>query len=419
MANRYNTPTKGTLDWHVPLNENFNNLDTDVELRDIDANKGNYTPTAGAKFLATDTGSIYLGDGSSWNQIGTISSSVSGGTTDDGARVAASASDIQTQIDAASTGSAFGQSPTAVVRLVAGQNYTISSTIDLKQGVRLECNGARITPDGDFDVIRLYRDTELIKPHIDTRNMSWSSTQVVVGADDAEKLETNNRAWVQDCYLLGENGQGTGLQFRGGSVGPCSMQKASGNIDGFDRAIDLYASGGDISGGGDWSNGNHFEGNIRNYRVGIAMRSEGAAIGGNSFRIQAQPNPDVSEWLWYMEDDPRSQSERGDNNYTKRGNTVLAKGWDADNYEPNNPYYDSSDRKSPFWYIGEGKAYGNALIDFGGIYGNEYIVNNADTPDRNGILTAHGGDVTGTSVFTREPSYAQNNSRVWHPDSVN
>lgn len=42
-------------------------LDIDVEVRDTDANRGNYTPKDGAKYLATDTGRIYLGDGSSWN----------------------------------------------------------------------------------------------------------------------------------------------------------------------------------------------------------------------------------------------------------------------------------------------------------------------------------------------------------------
>jgi hypothetical protein len=64
----YNTPEAGTLDWHVPLNENFEKLDTKTEIRDSEANLGQYTPKNGAKFLATDTGRRYLGDGTQWTE---------------------------------------------------------------------------------------------------------------------------------------------------------------------------------------------------------------------------------------------------------------------------------------------------------------------------------------------------------------
>jgi hypothetical protein len=64
----YNTPEAGTLDWHVPLNENFEKLDTKSEIRDSEANLGQYTPKNGAKFLATDTGRRYLGDGTEWSE---------------------------------------------------------------------------------------------------------------------------------------------------------------------------------------------------------------------------------------------------------------------------------------------------------------------------------------------------------------
>lgn len=68
---QYNHPAKGTTDWHIPLNKNFERFDTDIEIRDADANRGNYTPKQGAKFLATDTEKVYLGDGSSWNELTT------------------------------------------------------------------------------------------------------------------------------------------------------------------------------------------------------------------------------------------------------------------------------------------------------------------------------------------------------------
>jgi len=73
MSNhRYNTPAQGTLDWHYPLNENFEKLDNDVEVRDVEANKNNYTPASGAKFFATDSGAVYIGDGSTWKLQGYV-----------------------------------------------------------------------------------------------------------------------------------------------------------------------------------------------------------------------------------------------------------------------------------------------------------------------------------------------------------
>jgi hypothetical protein len=72
MSNRYQTPEQGTLDWHIPLNENFAQLDTDVEIRDQESNRSTYTPRQGAKFFATDTGEVYLGDGQAWTHVGAV-----------------------------------------------------------------------------------------------------------------------------------------------------------------------------------------------------------------------------------------------------------------------------------------------------------------------------------------------------------
>lgn len=75
---QYETPPSGSLDWDQPLNRNFERIDTDVEIRDTDASRSNYVAKTGAKFLATDTGNVYLGDGGSWSQLGTIGSGGSG-----------------------------------------------------------------------------------------------------------------------------------------------------------------------------------------------------------------------------------------------------------------------------------------------------------------------------------------------------
>lgn len=69
---RYNTPSEGELDWHIPMNENFEMLDRDVEIRDSEANRNEYAPEDGAKFLATDSGATYVGDGDTWDLVGYV-----------------------------------------------------------------------------------------------------------------------------------------------------------------------------------------------------------------------------------------------------------------------------------------------------------------------------------------------------------
>lgn len=62
----YSKPTKGTTNWHNPLNSNFDALDTEIEVRDKDKNRSEYNAKKGAKYEATDSGAIYYGDGSDW-----------------------------------------------------------------------------------------------------------------------------------------------------------------------------------------------------------------------------------------------------------------------------------------------------------------------------------------------------------------
>lgn len=65
----YSTPSEGTLNWDIPLNSNFGRVDTDLENRDTEDSLQNYSPVDGAKFLAIDTGTRYIGDGSQWVKI--------------------------------------------------------------------------------------------------------------------------------------------------------------------------------------------------------------------------------------------------------------------------------------------------------------------------------------------------------------
>lgn len=65
----YNVPNPGDQNWHQPLNENFQQHDTDIEIRDRTQNLSDYEPKDDAKFLATDTGNVFVGDGDDWNLL--------------------------------------------------------------------------------------------------------------------------------------------------------------------------------------------------------------------------------------------------------------------------------------------------------------------------------------------------------------
>jgi len=135
----YNTPASGSADWDVPLNTNFQNLDTDVEIRDTDANKSNYTPKDGALYRATDTGGVYLGDGSSWNlvdiEVDVLSAS---GTIVDPAGVSHTGelADVSDLLNVEDDGTVVVSDATA---LNAGSNLT--ATDDGDQTVTLDATG--------------------------------------------------------------------------------------------------------------------------------------------------------------------------------------------------------------------------------------------------------------------------------------
>lgn len=62
----YMLPERGSRNWDEPVNDNFRAIDRGVEIRDVEANRDDYTPREDAKFLATDTGVRYVGDGDEW-----------------------------------------------------------------------------------------------------------------------------------------------------------------------------------------------------------------------------------------------------------------------------------------------------------------------------------------------------------------
>lgn len=414
MTERYSTPEQGSLDWHNPLNENFNKLDRHVEIRDVRSKRDNYDSADGRKFLATDTGDVFLGDGSEWNQIGTVApaentTTTSGGEVSDGSIVAADG-EVQQVMNDYATGDNWGPQPMQTVKLASGATYRPTDTWTVPSGIKLDCNGAVVRPDGDFDVLELERSTEVHEPRINVSDNTFTSTCITITAENTGKAGTPNPAHVYNCHLFNNDREGVGLQFRGGDR-PCSMQRATGKIHNFDRGLEFRAAGGDTSGQGDWSNGNRFEGNINGSRIPIYLVSEGgAAVGGNTVRAQIQAS-DETEWVIRQEDAPEGTRIRG--------NTFIVFPWDT--FLLSNEFESSSNRnpaRSPIWYIGTGQQEYNSLWDTSGSFSNEFIVNRSTTgAQRNGVLTGTGEAASRGAVDFSHPPLYQDAGSSFHPDS--
>lgn len=299
MSNHeYNTPSAGTSDWHVPLNENFEKLDTDVEIRDENANRGQYEPKDGALFRATDTGDVYLGDGSNWVEHNPPSESTGGGgsgTVSDGATVAGRG-EVQSAIDNVATNKDFGNGTRGVVRLKANTVYRPSETWKLKRGVVLDCTGARIEPDADIDVIHQYPETDLIRPQIDVRHLNYSSRVITLDGRFDGRYAGPNHSRIEAARVYASPGQGVGIRMhsdRGSrNVGDCYI---SGLWQGFDRAIEMVAT----SNSSAWVNSNHFDVKLMNFDTGVFQRAaSGAACNGNYFDVNTQGHQGTSNWIW-------------------------------------------------------------------------------------------------------------------------
>lgn len=61
-------PDEKTLNWHIPINGNFDAIDAELAIKDTDANKSNYEPIEDQEYIATDTGAIYIGNGTDWEK---------------------------------------------------------------------------------------------------------------------------------------------------------------------------------------------------------------------------------------------------------------------------------------------------------------------------------------------------------------
>jgi hypothetical protein len=397
-----NRPDKGAKDWHVPLNENFATIDAGIEVRDFAENRTEYTPTEGSKFLATDTGAVYIGDGSRWTQTGSISGSPGS--------VTAAPGEVQSVINEYSTDEQWGPKPMRTVTLIAGTTYETTDTLTLKSGIRLDCNGALIRPQGDFNTLELGRDTVVQEPRINVADVDEYTSACITVTPTTGNIGTPNPARIADCHLYNDTWSGVGIQFKADS-NPIAMQRANGIIDNFDRGVEFRAEGTGTGSQDGWCNGNRFDGAINGSRIPVYLNAvNGSPVSGNTVRGQIQCE-DATEWAIRQEDAPE--------NTNVRGNSYFLHIWDT--YRISNGFESASNRdppRAPIWYIGTGQQEYNSLRSLSGSHSNEFVVNRSTTGRlRNGVVTGTGeATPRGAVEFSHESTYASNEA-PFHPDS--
>ena len=233
----YETPAQGTVDWHIPLNDNFRRIDADMEVRDVESNLGQYEPKSNAKFLATDTKKIFLGDGNQWNQWVSFND-----LNDVGVKYVSDINNLQSVIDSfAQNGGGATQGGGRIV-LTEGVHqpdpsnlpYQLPGGVTLtgvgKGGTKIDMSGISETlfevdrsdysSNEDYVSIRdmlIWGDkttgSEAIRLH---STHSWHLEDLHIGAfDDAITVIDSWNGFMANCYLV--NNAGVSLTYRGGS----------------------------------------------------------------------------------------------------------------------------------------------------------------------------------------------------------
>jgi len=295
----YNTPEEGKTNWDVPLNENFKRLDGDIEIRDESSNLPTYDPVEGSKFLATDTGEVYVGDGSQWEQIGEIPPAGGGG----GAGVmVAQPGDVQATLDQAGSPRDYADQNYTVVKLRSGETYTPNSPYRVGANTVFDGNGAVIDPQhSSGDVVQAGQLAVLRNIYVDARKTSWSSG-AMIHLDTAwgGQVTGPQMSRIENCRLVSSGGEGEGIRLQDSAAEGMGGFPVSGMVHGHDIGINLVADGGSSA----FVNGVKYHGRISAFRVGITHNaSTGAATNANRFFIGTQAHPDYSEWLWEIKDE--------------------------------------------------------------------------------------------------------------------
>ena len=202
----YHTPEEGTANWHIPLNENFERIDAHVEVRNTEANLDQYRPLADAKFLATDTGNIYLGDGQRWQQFGSVASTFRVGKP----------GGLQATLDR------YGAGPEGpgVVACEPGEVYE-TAPYSIPENTTLLCNGATFRATSDADLLVPEAGSRIVGPAwFDSESPSYSSSHINIDAGQTRSSPLSMRGGREIALFglfrhVGTTGEGNAIRMRG------------------------------------------------------------------------------------------------------------------------------------------------------------------------------------------------------------
>lgn len=205
----YDTPSEGATDWHIPLNENFRRIDVDVEIRDTESNLSQYQAKSGGKFLATDTGRVYIGDGQDWNQIGSV---MTGRTKFRWA----TPGNLQARLDEAGADS-------SEKRTVACKPGSVFSDppYSIPEETTLICNDSTFRATSDVDIFVPEAGSRIGGPaRLDSQSPTYSSSHINIDPEKAESSPIGMRGGREiGIFGLfrhdGTEGEGNAIRVKG------------------------------------------------------------------------------------------------------------------------------------------------------------------------------------------------------------
>ncbi|MFD1633360.1 hypothetical protein ACOZ4L_09200 [Haloplanus ruber] len=211
----YNRPKKGATDWHLALNENFENIDADIEIRGTEADKSDYKPKQGAKYEATDSGAVYYGNGDTWVLADRKVESMNAGRVSAGELLKAGES--STAVVAPSVSSAFDSIQGA---LDQGFDDIILAEEITEGNILLERDNISITGygSGTFSVINDPQDGNPVFHTGDNRvaHITLEGLKVVGGNDSGPAIYTNRDGFQDESGAV--NWEVYNCRFRAGPI---------------------------------------------------------------------------------------------------------------------------------------------------------------------------------------------------------
>ena len=252
MPDRYKTPVKGEPDWHLPLNQNFDRLERDVEIRDTEANLDQYAPNDGAKFLATDTGVVYLRTGGSWEELP---------NTGETPRFRAVSNELYAS---------------------AYQHETLSACIDAAlDDLRGGQGRIRVTPRGDGQPWQWGSDLEIVTTDYPGVHIDIDSNVVIEYAGDGVPISFKQEGWTKGrvrAVLEGGRWESTGDPTGWCSLKDTVLARIKPTVVDFDSGDDS-TFGVRLENHDRWAESNVITGKIR---AGICIDSVTATMTGGS-----------------------------------------------------------------------------------------------------------------------------------------